>query len=87
MHETINEQVSVVASFTHGPRGIVVVVPHLMKWRDKRYKLDKMGLYHPERRGIKQIHIFSFQAGDTGFRVELDPETLEWTLTQAYYAP
>ncbi len=62
-----------------------MVVPHVMRWRDRRYKLTQMGLYHPERRGSKQIHIFSFLADETTFRVELDPETLEWTLVEAYY--
>jgi hypothetical protein len=85
VREEINQPVSVLASFSHAPHGAVVVVPHIMKWRDRRYKLTQMGLYHPERRGRKQIHVFSFLADETTFRVELDPETLEWTLVEAYY--
>lgn len=83
--ETIHEPVSVLASFSRGERGSVKVIPHLMKWRQRRYRLDQMGLYHSERRGIKQIHIFSFMAEETSFRVELDPETLEWTLVGVSY--
>ena len=44
-----------------------------------------MGLYHPEKRGEKRMHIFSFSSGLTAFRVELDPETLEWRLKEVFY--
>ena len=85
MKEEFDDNVSVLASFAPGPRGTVRVTPHLMKWRGRRYQLETMGLYHPERRGVKRVHIFSFQAGETAFRVELDPDTLEWTLKEAFY--
>jgi hypothetical protein len=56
-----------------------------MRWRERRYKVDTFGLYHPERRGSKRVHIFEFSSGTTAFRLELDPETLEWLLAEAYY--
>jgi hypothetical protein len=77
--------VSVLASFSPGPRNLVRVTPYLLKWKGRRYRLETMGLYHPERRGNKRVHIFSFSCGDTAFRVELDPETLQWTLKEAFY--
>ena len=85
MQESPNERVSVLASFNRGPKGSVIVLPHVMRWRGKRYVLGTFGLHHPERRGTKRIHIFSFQAGDNAFRVELDPDSLEWTLTGVDY--
>jgi hypothetical protein len=85
MREELDDQVSVLASFAPGPQNTVRVTPHLMKWKGRRYRLATMGLYHPERRGTKQMHIFSFSSGTVAFRVELDPETLEWTLKEAYY--
>jgi hypothetical protein len=85
MREEHNDQVSVLASFAPGPRNTVRVTPHLMKWRGKRWRLETMGLYHPEKRGDKRLHIFSFSSGETAFRVELDSETLEWRLKEAYY--
>lgn len=86
MREECNDLVSVLASFAPGPRNVMRVTPHVLKWRGKRYRLQTMGLYHPERRGAKRVHIFSFSSGSTAFRVELDPETLQWTLKEAYYA-
>jgi hypothetical protein len=85
MREEINQPVSIIASFSRTAHGSVVVVPHLMKWDNRRYRLSQMGLYHPERRGTKRVHIFSFLADNVNFRVELDPDTLEWTLMEAYY--
>lgn len=86
MREEHNEQVSVLASFAPGPRrGLVRVTPHAMKWRGKRWNLSTMGLYHPEKRGNKRMHIFHFSCDDTAFRIELDPETLEWRLTEVFY--
>lgn len=85
MREECNDLVSVLASFAPGPRNMVRVTPHILKWRGRRYRLQTMGLYHPERRGNKRVHIFSFSSGETAFRLELDPETLQWTLREAYY--
>jgi hypothetical protein len=85
MREQLHDQVEILASFKQGPRNAVRVIPHLMNWRGQRYALEKMGLYHPERRGTKQVHIFSFSSGPTAFRLELDPETLEWILVEVFY--
>ena len=85
MREECDDLVSVLASFAPGPRGTVRVTPHVLKWRGRRYPLGTMGLYHPERRGTKRLHIFSFSSGSTAFRLELDPETLVWKLKEAYY--
>lgn len=85
MREQLDDQVSVLAAFAPGPHQTMRVTPYLMKWRGRRYQLSTMGLYHPERRGNKRIHIFSFSSGSTAFRLELDPETLEWRLKEAFY--
>jgi hypothetical protein len=85
MREKPNEMVEVLVSFRQGPRDTVKVIPHLMNWQGQRYPLEKMGLYHPERRGTKRVHIFSFSSGPTAFRLELDPDTLQWLLVDVYY--
>lgn len=85
MNERIHQPVAILASFSLGPHHSVKVVPHRMKWQGRTYKMDKMGLYHPERRGSKLFHIFSFSADNTAFRLELNPDTLEWTLVGVYY--
>jgi hypothetical protein len=85
MLETVNEPISVLASFGRGKNGSVQIRPHRLSWRGRRYNVETFGLYHPERRGNKRVHIFSFSSGPTAFRIELDPDSLEWTLTEVYY--
>jgi hypothetical protein len=85
MNEIVGEPIAILATFNRGPQGVVKVIPQAMQWRGKRYSMDKMGLYHPERRGNKRLHIFSFSSGTMAFRIELDPETLEWTLAEVFY--
>ncbi len=85
MFETINESVDVIASFTMGTHGRSTVLPQVMRWRGKRYRMETFGLYHPARRGDKQIHVFQFSSGSSAFRLELDPETLSWTLMEIYH--
>lgn len=82
MIETIREPVAVIASFGQTSQGGVKVVPHLLQWRDRRYTIATMGMHHPERRGNKNIHIFTFSSGDMAFRLEFDPEFLKWTLAE-----
>lgn len=85
MREVVNDPVDVIASFIHSPKRVITVRPHYLKWQGKRYAIDQFGLYHPERRGTRLFHIFSFASGDTAFRVELDPDTLDWRLTEVFY--
>jgi hypothetical protein len=85
MREQCDDQVSVLAAFAPGPRNTMQVTPYLMKWQGRRYRLSTMGLYHPERRGAKRVHIFSFSSGETAFRLELDPDTLQWRLKEVFY--
>jgi hypothetical protein len=83
--EKINEPVSVIATFSCSRQGVVRVMPYAISWRGKRYRVETFGLYHPERRGTKKVHIFSFSSGSVAFRVELDPDTLGWRLVEVYY--
>ena len=84
MFETINERVNVLAGFKQR-KNRVEVRPYLMDWRGERYPLTVFGLYHPARRGEKFLHVFEYASGNAKFRLEMDSETLEWTLTEVYH--
>ena len=85
MQQRLADSVGVLAVFSARPGGAVRVIPQAMQWQGRRWLIDKMGFYHPGRRGAKRYHIFSFASGETAFRVELDPDTLVWTLTDVFY--
>ncbi len=85
MFEQVDEPVGVIASFSSPTGKDVLVIPRVMEWRKHRYRIDTFGLYHPARAGNKLTHVFQFSVGTTAFRVELDSETLVWTLKEAYH--
>lgn len=85
MLEKINERVDILASFGRGPGNTTRVLVHRLRWKNKTYPVETFGLHHPERRGSQVFHIFSFASGPTAFRVELNPETMVWTLMEAFY--
>jgi hypothetical protein len=84
MFEKVNEAVNVLVGFSTTKAG-VRVLPYLIDWRGKRYKLEVMGLHHPARRGTDFLHIFEFSSGNTKFKLELNTETLEWNLAEVYH--
>jgi len=78
--EDIFEPVSVIASFRRSPRGSVIVRPEIMNWRNRHYRIDKMGLRFPTTKGARMIHRFTFVVNDTTFELEFDAEILTWEL-------
>jgi hypothetical protein len=84
MFEAVNEAVRVLVGFSHH-QGQAQVVPYIMDWRNQRYRLGIMGLHHPARHGNRYVHIFEFSVDTIKFKLELDTETLIWTLTEVYY--
>lgn len=87
MHQKVNDDIEVLASFRVKGPSANQITPHAIRWNGRRYNLTEFGLYHRERRGQNFYHIFSFSCGDTAFRAELDPETLVWTLREVYHEP
>lgn len=87
MHQKVNDQIEVLASFRVKNKAANQVIPHAIRWHGRKYAIDHFGLYHREKRGKNYYHIFSFSSGDTAFRIELDPETLAWKLTEVYHEP
>jgi len=79
MRETINEKISVVTIYNREKK---LVLPWLLKWQGRRYKITKLGYHHTERLGRVLHHIFSVTDGSTFFRLHLDTESLTWTLKE-----
>ncbi len=71
MTEPINEKVSV--GMNEYPRWI--------KWKDKVYRVEKVGLHHTYREGKTLYHVFSVATKTLFMRLILDTDTLDWRLT------
>ena len=79
MRETLQEKVTVnlVSNCRTGQ-----VLPKHLGWRGRSYTINKTGLHHTYRSGRTLIHVFSVTDGNTFFRLELNTDTLLWTLTE-----
>lgn len=71
MTEPINEKVSV--GMNEYPRWI--------KWKDKVYRVEKVGLHHTYREGKTLYHVFSVATKTLFMRLILNTDTLDWRLT------
>lgn len=57
-------------------------IPRSLVWRNKIYRVTKLGLHHTYRQGDKLLHVFSVVCGHLFFRLELDTSNLHWKLTE-----
>lgn len=56
--------------------------PKWIKWKNKVYKIEKVGLHHSFREGRVLYHAFSVATKTLFFRLVLDTETLNWRLEE-----
>ena len=71
MTEPINEKVDV--GMNEYPRWV--------KWKNKIYKVEKIGFHHTYREGKVLYHVFSVATESLFMRLLFDTETLDWRLT------
>lgn len=79
MIEKINEKVTVLSLYDRDSKNIV---PVKVKWQGKVYRITKLGFHHAVRVGRVLHHVFSVTAEAMFFRLNLDTETLSWTLEE-----
>lgn len=75
MNQTINESINVVMANN---------IPLTMHWRNRDYKITKVGLQHNYLEGKTLIHIFSVLSGDLFLKLKLNTKYLTWNLTEIY---
>jgi len=79
MHEKIAEKISVITLFD---RENSQVMPVKIRWQGRYYYPQKLGLHHTVREGRVLHHIFSVADQTTCFKLDLNTETLHWTLDE-----
>jgi len=75
----VEEDVSVITIYDADTRSIR---PVAMKWRGKRYTIERVAFYHPVRIGRVLHHIYSVTAGAMDYRLDFNSENLHWLLTE-----
>jgi hypothetical protein len=58
------------------------VIPRLVIWNKREYKIKTVGYHHIEKRGATLYHIFSVYDGNTSFKLELNGTDLKWKLLE-----
>lgn len=56
--------------------------PKWVKWKNRVYKIEHIGLHHTFREGRVLYHAFSVATDTLFFRLVLDTETLNWKLEE-----
>jgi hypothetical protein len=79
MREVINEKVSVVTIYDREKN---TVLPWIVKWQGRRYKITKFGYRHTQRIGRVLHHIFSVSTNTMFFKLNFNTENLIWTLEE-----
>ncbi|HEX6977411.1 MAG TPA: hypothetical protein VF185_03580 [Patescibacteria group bacterium] len=79
MIQRISEPVSVVSTFNSATKK---VYPTNIVWRQRIYKITKIGLHHTYRQGRTLYHVFSVASQNLFFRLVLNSETLFWRLEE-----
>ena len=58
------------------------LVPSAISWRDRNYKVERLGFQFPLLVGSIWHHIFSVVASGNFFRLNLDTKDLTWILEE-----
>lgn len=79
MRETINQEVSVVMSYSARKKQ---ALPYLLNWQNKDYYVGKIGYYHNYMEGQDRQHIFELidKEETLWFRLRFNSGNLHWTL-------
>ena len=73
MNQTINETVNVVLANN---------TPLSMHWRNRDYKITKIGLRHDYIEGKTLIHMFSVLSNDLFLKLKFNTKYLTWNLME-----
>lgn len=79
MIQIISEPVSVTTAFDAYKRA---TRPISLQWGNQIYEVAQLGLRHSYKEGNVRHHVFSVVGGDLFFRLNLNADTLNWTLEE-----
>lgn len=58
--------------------------PYIIHWRNRDYKITKVGLHHDYYEGKVLIHIFSVLSGTLFLKLKFNTKYLKWNLMEFY---
>ena len=79
MLEQINEPISILVNFGNNK-----VMPLFFKWREKRYKIEKLNLVHKKRDGEYTTYYFNVSDKANYFKLSFTTKDLSWRIEELY---
>jgi len=79
MIEKIHERVSVLVSYNRNQGQTII---HKVRWNGKIYLITQFGYHHKVRSGRNIFHIFHVNTDSISFKLELNTETLVWSVLE-----
>jgi hypothetical protein len=79
MLHTLNEPISITTTYNSKTNK---VYPANILWKNRLYKVTKIGLHHAYRTGDILFHVFTVSTDDLSFKLKLNTTNLFWTLEQ-----
>lgn len=80
MHEALDEPINILVNF-NGTR----VIPLFFKWRNKKYKIEKLNLVHKKRDGNDTIYYFNVSDNANYFKLSFSLKNMNWKIEELYY--
>lgn len=76
----LNERVEVLAKFIGGK-----VLPVIVRWRGRRYWVQKLNLHHTERAGTDTVHYFAVSTEVGDCTLSYSQQRLSWRLLEVSF--
>lgn len=78
--EELNDPISVLAKFDKG-----VIQPVIVRWRGRRYWVQKLNLHHTARQGRDLLHYFAVTTEVGDCTLTYSQDELRWTLLETHF--
>lgn len=80
MYKDVNEPVEVLCAYVRNK-----ALPLYFRWKERRYKIDKVNLVHSSRRGRDKLYYYSVSNAANYFKLCHDTASNRWQLIEAYH--
>lgn len=77
---TLADKISVLAKFDGGK-----LMPIIMRWRGRRYWIQKLNLHHVENKGGDKIHYFAVSTEIGDATLAYSQQELHWRLVETNF--
>ena len=76
----VQEPIQVLVSFGHNQ-----ILPLFFRWRNKKYKVEKLNLVHKKRDGKEMIYYFNVSDKTNYFKLAFFTKDLNWSIEELYW--